>query len=594
MNSTPILLHFNEPSANDIRLRRLAESLGLTCNTLDISRLRGDLDRATDYSLCILTSAKTLFDWCDYEGPNHRASVGLLRQKTRFLFVYGCAPNRKSRSIASTLTDGEISDVRQIEELDLNYRVTSCHPELVREFSGLSFGPIRKQIDFGFICSPASVRSLISIGSLPFWALFATGGCRAFLLACDEIVDIKEKTEGSLDVVKYFSRLLPAAMFLKWALPNRCWRSQHRFANFIIDDPLLKKSYGHLNYKDLLGRMDRSNFATTIAFIPWNYKRTEKATAQLFRDRPDRLSLCIHGCDHSNAEFATHDLADLNRRLQLASNRMNAHRANTGLPHSSVMVFPQGRFSREALKALKCNNYLAAVNSCATAASSGMEQEFSVSDFLELAITKFGGYPLYLRRYPGSLEQFAFDLFFGKPLLVVEHQAYFKDRYKRLIEFVARLNAFGLEWKGLNEVLQKSYLERETSDQATACKLYTNSTVIENHSDRDRLFTITKAHSDVVPVDRILLNDKTADFTVTDRTMEFSVTIPRHASVRVDVAYKNILPVPKPQRTFTTAGRVWTRRMLSEFRDNFLCRSELMQTTARAMNKRFPGQRPSI
>ncbi len=589
MNSAVIIVHHNKPSPNDIRLKNLAEFLGLTCMTLDASNLHAELDRATDSSLCILMSARTAFEWWRNEPLNHEAAIERLRRKTRSLFVYGCAPSPDTSSILATLTDGVISDVQRFDQASFSYDVTSSHPKLTREFSGLSFGPIRNQADFGFVCSSASANlsSLVSICGLPFWALSVTGGCSTFLLASYEVVDIKEKINNSLDVVTYFSRLLPAAMFLKWALPNRCWHNRHRFANFIIDDPLLKESYGYLNYEDLLRRMDRNDFATTIAFIPWNYRRTQSEIAQLFRDRPDRLALCIHGCDHSDAEFATQDLADLNRRVHLASSRMNSHRASTGLAHSLVMVFPQGKFSPESLKVLKSNNYLAAVNSDATPSSLTMGQDLTISDFLEPAIVRYGGFPLYLRRYPGSLERFAFDLFFEKPLLLVEHQNYFKDTCRNLIDFVARLNSFGLEWQDLNKILQTSYLEREISYQTTECRIYTNLQVIENRSNSDRSFIVTKRHADDVPIDDILVNGQPVNFNVVDNTIEFTITVPKHASANVDILYRDILPCDKRRRSFSAAGRVWTRRMLSEFRDNYLCKSDFMLATARAVHQRL-------
>jgi hypothetical protein len=381
-------------------------------------------------------------------------------------------------------------------------------------------------------------------------------------------------------------------MFLKSVFKKRCWHNKHRWANFIIDDPLLRQSYGYLNYSDLVLKMDQSNFATTIAFIPWNYRRTESAVAQLLRNRPDRFSLCVHGCDHTNAEFGTTDVGALNCRVHLASNRMNAHRARTGLLHSDIMVFPQGKFSAEALKVLKSNNYLAAVNSGARSSSLAVNHNLTIGDFLELAIIRYGGFPLFLRRYPGPLEGFAFDLFFGRPLLVVEHHTYLKDRGKSLVEFIARLNTFGgLEWSGLNNILMKTYLERDVSDQTTECKLYTNSQIIENHDARDRTFILMKSHTDAVPIEHVLINGQTADFTVAGNFVQLAATIPAHASISVNIVYRDVLPCDQPQRSFRRATRVWTRRILSEFRDNFLCKSDFLLASTQAVNHRLRDER---
>ena len=586
MNTEAMLLYYKQPSPSDVRLRHLVDFLGVPYKTLDISRLNRELDQTPDHGLCILTSASTMAGFC-HDRHERPISLDQWRQKACFLFVYGFAPENNTISIAAGLADGQISSLRGFELPAFDYRVASTHPQITKGFSGLSFGPVRNDIDFGFVCSSTSgsLRPLISIAGLPFWAFLGNGGCTTFLLACTDVVDLQEKTDGTVDTVKYFSRLLPPAMFLKWVFKSHCWHSRHRFANFIIDDPLLKQSYGYLNYQKLLAEMDKSGFATTIAFIPWNYRRTQSATAQLFRERRDRFSLCIHGCDHTKAEFATSDLGALNYRVRLASHKMKAHRARTGLTHSDVMVFPQGRFSTEALKVLKCNNYLAAVNSGARPSSLESGQDLAVGDLLEPAITKYGGFPLFLRRYPGRLEEFAFDLFFAKPLLVVEHHGYLKDGGTRLVEFIAQLNSFGeLQWSGLNEILGKAYLERDVSGQTSACKLYTNCQVIENQGSLDRRFTMTKAHSDDVPVDGVFVNNRTTDFVVADDLVQFTAKIPAHTSVNVNIVYRNVLPSDGPHPTFRTASMVWARRMLSEFRDEALCKSDFLLAIVRGVN----------
>jgi len=593
MNSHATLVQYESLAPGDVRLRSLTDFFGVPSATLDPAGLEEELNRSPDHDLCVLTSAGALSRWC-HDSSNYLASLERLRQKSRFLYVYGFLPGNDTRSLATGLTRGRISDVRKFARADFKYEVASTHPELTKEFTGLSFGPIHNHADFGFACSSISgdFYPLISIAALPFWVVAEDRGCTTFLLACNEIVDIQEKTADHVSLLKYFSRLLPPAMFLKWAFKNRCWYSEHRFANFIIDDPLLKDSYGYLNYEDLLLKMDENNFATTIAFIPWNHRRTGTKTAQLFRDRPDKLSLCIHGCNHTQAEFGITDLAVLNQRLLAASERMNAHRASTGLKHVPAMVFPQAHFSREALMALKCNNYLGAVNSRATPDNSVKGYDLRVSDFLEPAITRFGGVPLYLRRYPGGLERFAFDLFFLKPLLVVEHHAYLKDGACKLIDFIVRLNSLRqLEWSDLGKILENTYLRRDVSAKAIACKLYSNSQVIENHSDNDQIFAVAKSHADDVPVENTFINGRVADFRIADQTIQFEIPIPAHSSARIEILYKNLLPYAKPQHRFQTAVRTLTRRMLSEFRDNVLWKSAFLISAAQTVNHRFLGER---
>lgn len=592
MKSDPIVVHDIRPTHDDVCLRRLIEFFGLECRTVDTPTFDVELCRAMDHDLCVLASAATIDRWC-HTLPDVTAALDRLRQKASFLFVYGFTPEMAPLYIAGGLSDGAISDVRRLTRTDLRYDVSSSQPETTKEFSGLSFGCVRNNTDFAFVCSgnSSSMVPLVSIEDTPFWVVVEKDRCHAFLLACSTIADIEEQVNGNLDVTSYFSRLLPAAMFLRSVFKSQCWHTKNRFGNFIIDDPPLKRSYGYLNYRELVSKMDKVDFASTIAFIPWNYKRIDKDVAQLFRQRPDRLSLCVHGCDHTGAEFSSTDLAVLNSKVLLASARMKSLKRQSGLSYSKTMVFPQGRFSTEALTALKSNNYVAAINSSALAAHSGTNAPLTVGHFLQPAITRYGDFPVFLRRYPGASDQFAFDMFFSKPLLAVEHHSYLKDGGARLTEFISRLNSFeSLEWTGLHEILTKSYLEREISNEITLCRLFTNHHVIENSAERERTFIVIKFESGDLPIQKILVNGEITTFKVSANMLEFAMRIPARSSTVVNIVYKNLLPQVETRRGVTSRSRVWTRRMLSEFRDNVLCWSDLFLASTQAIHRGSLGR----
>ncbi|HEY6969696.1 MAG TPA: hypothetical protein VJA94_10860 [Candidatus Angelobacter sp.] len=558
---------------------------------MDKSGFDAELDGAEDHDLCILASATTMERWCQNFGDKAGA-LSRLQQKASLLFVYGFAPEMARVHLAATLSGGTIEDIRKLTRTDVGYEVSSSKPEITREFSGLSFGCVRNSTDFGFVCSANSrnMVPLITIAGMPLWVVIQKNHCKTFLLACNAIADIQEQV-NEIDPARYFSRLLPAAMFLRSAFEKQCWHSKYCFGNLIIDDPPLKRSYGYLNYRNLVSKMDRYGFASTIAFIPWNHTRTHKEVTQLFRERQDRLSLCVHGCDHTTAEFSSTDLAVLNSKVQLASARMNSLHRQNGLSYSKTMVFPQGRFSTQALTALKSHNYLAALNSSASVAGSGPDGSLTVADFLGPAITRYEGFPLFLRRYPSGLEQFAFDLFFGKPLFVVEHHGYFRDGGVRLAEFISRLNSFErLEWSGLHDIMTKSYLESELPNEITACTLQTNHHVIENHAENDRTFIVTKFEPRGVPIENVLINGQTVKFTVEEDMLGFATRIPALSSTVVNIVYRNLLPRAKPAQGFASRSRAWTRRMLSEFRDNVLCRSDLLLASVQALHRGFSGR----
>jgi hypothetical protein len=189
------------------------------------------------------------------------------------------------------------------------------------------------------------------------------------------------------------------------------------------------------------------------------------------------------------------------------------------------------------------------------------------------------------------LEQFALDLFFGKPLLVVEHHAYFKDGGTRLAEFVNRINSLTrLQWTGLDSIMKKSYLEREISNQITACSLYSNHHGIENQSEQDRTFVITKFESGDVPIQHVLVNGRATGFKLIDNVLEFATRIPALSSTTVEVVYRDPLPHAALDQGLAARSQVWARRMLSEFRDNVLYRSDLLLAGTQALRRGFSGR----
>jgi hypothetical protein len=520
--------------------------------------------------------------------------------KARYLFVYGFCPQKTHNSLVCLLTDGLMSHLCRFTRTDLTYQVALSHPDITRELSGLSFGPINATIDFAFVPSSrnSNFAPLLSIGGMPLWGLMEKAGCSIFLLACEEIADINQLTDGDLKVTAMFSQLVPTAMFVKAVYKQHCWHARHRFANLIIDDPLLKESYGYLNYRRLLRRMEHTRFSATLAFIPWNYKRTQRTVADLFRQRSDRLSICVHGCDHNGAEFASADLGQLNAKIQLATHRMKLHETSTGLPHCEVMVFPQGQFSAQSLRALKANNYLAAVNARVTPTEVENKRDVRVADCLDLAVTKYG-FPLLLRRYPvvrsfrgrrtGTIEEFACDLFFGRPALVAEHHEFCKNDANSVLEFVNRLNSLSgeLEWTGLKNVVARTYLERDISDQLRACRIYTNYQILENDSDRAMNYIIRKAENGDVPIESVLIDGKVTRFTIDNNHLRLFVRIPARASVTVQIVYRNSLPSAGVHGGLIAASRLLTRRLLSELRDNIICKNHVLLAGTNAARKQF-------
>lgn len=224
-------------------------------------------------------------------------------------------------------------------------------------------------------------------------------------------------------------------------------------ACLIIDDPLLRPRYGCLDYTKLLQEMKEHNFFTEIAFIPWNYRRSDIKTVQLFADHPDHFGICVHGCNHTANEFGGTDYGNLSALSSTALWRMEEHKRLTGLPYDPVLVFPQGLFSSVAILALKNQGYRAAFNSTIKATDGA---DPPAAEYRLPATTVYHDLPLFLRRYPEDKPGFSQDLASGRPIIIVEHHAAFKNGYKAMTDFIDWVNSLGnIRWTSLQKIADR-------------------------------------------------------------------------------------------------------------------------------------------
>jgi hypothetical protein len=215
-------------------------------------------------------------------------------------------------------------------------------------------------------------------------------------------------------------------------------------ACIVIDDPLLRPRYGFLNFYKLLDWLKAEDLAATIAFIPFNYRRSGPRIAKLLRDNPDRLSICVHGCDHTRGEFASTDSAYLDGICALAKERMTTHERLYGLPWDNLIVFPQGEFSNEAMKALKAAGFVAAVNTLDDTCHYDLSGRY-VMDF---------GFPLVTRRNPERTDDFIQDAEFRRPIIITQHHWDFAHGFDYLTKFTRELKAKipDLKWMPLGRI----------------------------------------------------------------------------------------------------------------------------------------------
>jgi hypothetical protein len=360
------------------------------------------------------------------------------------------------------------------------------------------------------------------------------------------------------------------------------WRPVGQYASLIVDDPLLRRSYGFLNFQVLLDLMDRHQFHTSIAFIPHNWHRNSSSVVKLFRERSERFSICFHGNDHTGAELAASDTELLNNIVGTADYRMSAHHSLTGLECGRVMVFPQGRFSTTAMAVLREHGFDAAVNT--TFQPYQQPVSIPLSELTQPAILQHAGFPLFLRDYSAHVEaaEIAFKSFFGRPIFLVEHHDAFRDPVT-LLAAVDRINALvpEVKWISASEAVRRALLWRRADDGAYLIRAYSPTAQIQNTSESSAHFQIEWARFNYGADRNVVPSENEAAVPVS----ALDVILEAKASTIVSLCAKR-----DPKRGHLGLTRSicgFIRRRLSEFRDNHLSQRPFLLDAAMACHRRL-------
>lgn len=589
-----VIPHNGELEAADARLKRLAEFLGIRCEPLHLDRqgsARAEyIARAVpDQNSCLVIHPQVMREWIG--GDILPADVvSCLVSRFPRLLVHGTIPGSFVDGMVASLSNGRLRSVKPVEDAGQHYEVSSHSKDFCSFFSGLSFGPINVANDHVFVggTDDATVWKLICIGGHPLMAAVQRDKTEIVFIASQDTADVDSEV-GHAPLSDYFSRLMPHAMALRHIFGEECWRPHEPHASIIIDDPLLRRDYGFLNYESLLRLMTECNFHTTVAFIPHNYRRNSARITRMFEENAHRFSICFHGNDHTEKELAETDPAVLNTMLCIAEERMKVHEQKTGLRCDKVMVFPQGRFSVEAMGVLKSRNFHAAVNTIHHPV--GQPFQLTIADLAQPAMLRYRSFPLFLRTYVKKIQaqDIAFNLFFGRPALIVEHHGIFRH-HESLVEAVRMVNSVapGISWSNLERAVDNSILRRRTADGTVHVRAYSSNVRITNDSASVEKFSIEWGQSgECSPFEQVLREGtQLPDVQVDDACIRVMAELAPGTSQTFSVSYQ-AGDAPHGDLGFRWNTKAFLRRRLSEVRDNYLSKNEHVLTFAKTLRRRY-------
>lgn len=571
-----IMVSGPQPGLEDQRLLKLASFMGVSARAISIQGDKEPLQCCADefkagtYGLALSADTLNAID------KSSNPISGSIAEFSGELLVFGCNASAEQTRAISRLTAGAVSGVRSRSEPAERFSLPHGVRSLSRQLAGQSFmgGSGASMPAFELRDAAEEVDVILEANERPIFVRIRNGVAEVFLLSAP-LADIDRPLSRDHGLEDHYHSLISPLIFLRHCFGDSCWHGTGSTARLIIDDPLLSDRYGFLDLDDLKKSMLRSRYGTTIAFIPWYHWRTSRRKATQLLGENATLSICIHGCDHTNREFDQVSEVLLERKSGLAMRRMEAQRQRAGANFEPVMVFPQGLFSSAALPALRANHFLATVNSTCFPTDSRAD-DLKIQDFLRPAITRYNGFPVFHRHYPRRLFDFAFSLFLGKPAFVVEHHQYFREGFGPLEELVAGMYKIEpkLSWPTLTDQVTRSCLERTLPNGSVEVRFFTRRFQLSNAAPGSGRFLLRKEEPDESMIACVRVDGVSVPFSFDRGSLQLEVEADSRQTRSIEIVDRTQPHAQAAGFGLAHNARVLLRRGLSEFRDNTLARHD--------------------
>jgi hypothetical protein len=570
-----VLADDSSPAANN--LVKVLQFFGISCRIASSSDLLGTQSAPIENGcrFRVLCSSNA-FARVAANLERSSAEVRRWKEQIHSVFVYA-GDDRPTLQLVGMLTRADATQLKELSRNGVHYVVSDQINEVCGPMAGVRIAAApNDRVEFGFCLRDATRNrtDIISVDNTTTLLKAEYHDVPVILSSCRTIIDIDAVVEsGVFNIRQDVSLALPIVLYVKWAFPETCWRAPEINACLVIDDPVLKQSYGCLNFEKLLNLMQRYNFSTNVAFIPWNWRRGSREAVRLFNENPNKYSISVHGCDHTRSEFGSSNRAFIRAKIGTAIERMSQHEHRTGIRHDRVMVFPQGVFSDESIRTLKRSEFVAAVNND-TISSDLPARRIQVRDLWDIAVMTYDNFPVFTRRYPWEgIENFAFDTLLGKPAIAVIHHDYCNDGCAHLIDFIQRLNALKcpITWRSsLEEVARRTIRGRKPTLGLSELEMYGKELRIENKSDKPRRYAINRRELNAADVKQVLAGETIIAWHSDAERLHFEVELQPGDTTLIKIAFHEFARNGQYSDTFSARAKIMARRYLSEVRDNYI------------------------
>jgi hypothetical protein len=573
-----------EPSEMLLCMKSLSECLGASAELVRVEEPHSLFHSLHEPNFCggtVVLDVASLAELFTSEDARELSAQILDRSLSTLCLV--SSDDAPSARFLKLVTDGGIQGIRRVASAERVSFVSAAGAS--GELAGFSYPRSRGEAICLLVESQPAVEALMQLDGVPNLVSVRAATGKLFIWSTPRIFDVHRPLSAEKEFEEAVEEYVPAIVFLRAALGEQCWHNPDVSAGIVIDDPLLRKNYGFINFPKLLESARKHGYHITLAFIPWNHWRSRFKQVQMFRGYSDCFSICAHGCDHTANEFRSTDYDVLLHRNFVARQRMERHRERTGLANEPLMVCPQEQYSLEAMRAFADSRQFVGLICTACMPRNLSSPQICGADLLLPAQDSFYGFPVFKRHYWNGMAVFAMSLFLGKPAVLVEHHEFFRNGSvgaEGFAEGLAELKP-ELKWKSLAEIVMRTHARRRVSNNREQVRFFTDTFYLEHQCEESVDLKLIRRVPETTHVKRVCIGSREVPFNREDGFLTFETQLqrPETLTVQVDVA-----PI-KPTKCYSPGVRyqasVALRRGLSEFRDNTIARNRTALRTGRRL-----------
>jgi hypothetical protein len=293
----------------------------------------------------------------------------------------------------------------------------------------------------------------------PLWIYREVGGSQLHLVAMD-LPSLHEQEYLYHHLQKdRWARLLP---LLHFVLDICAWQRPGVRACFMFDDPNLHwRSYGYVDYRELAEHARLHNYHVSIATVPMDSWYVDRRAAEVFRNNSDRLSLVVHGNDHTAYELVRPKTdADRNALAAQAMNRTARLERRANVKVARAMTAPHGACDHSMGSALLRSGFDAACISRSSLLLRNPDTKWPVAVGLRPAEFLGDGLPVLPRfNIRWDFTSALFAAFLGQPIVLVGHHDDLACGLSVLEKWAGSINTMGsVRWTDVTGMVDTNFV----------------------------------------------------------------------------------------------------------------------------------------